>query len=135
MDQLKRQLASSCTENADRAQFKTELVDLVTKAHEKYLITTKSMKESSDYLKKMHEELSTSYHIISQELVEDIETMEKALQSATQMDGNLSKPFNSLERLKASLSAPSQLLMEVMAKFNRRQLTDVHKVCISIIIY
>jgi len=128
MDDVKRLLASSCTENAARSHFKTELVDLVTKAHEKYLITTKSIKENSDYLKKMYEELSTSYDIISEELVEDIKTMEKFLQSTTQMEGNLSKAFNSLERLKASLSAPSQLLMEVMAKSNRRQLTEVHKV-------
>ena len=135
MDDGKHKLASSCTENAHGAHFKTELVDLVTKAHEKYLITTKSMKESSDYLKKMYQEVSTSYDIISEELVEDIKTMEKALQSTTQMDGYSSKAFNSLERLKVSLSAPSQLLMEVMAKSNRRQLTDVHKVCILIIIY
>jgi len=79
-------------------------------------------------LKKMYQEVSTSYDIISEELVEDIKTMEKALQSTTQMEDNSSKAFNSLERLKVSLSAPSQLLMEVMAKSNRRQLTEVHKV-------
>jgi len=133
MDNIKCQLVSSCTENADQAHFITELVNLVTKAHEKYLIATKSMKETSDYLKKMYQEVSTSYDIISEEMVEDIKTMEKALQSTTQMDGYSSKAFNSLECLKVSLSAPSQLLMEVMAKSNHRQLTEVHKVYISMV--
>ncbi len=118
-------ITSDCSEFDQK--FKEEFVELVKKALDNYKTASKSMKENKEYLKDMYDDLASSYDTLTREMMEDVETMEKVLLS-THHDEDPSKAFDFLERLKSSLNAPSYLLMEVMVKTKRQQLTEAHKV-------
>lgn len=91
-------------------------------------ITTQTMQNIKEYLK-MCADLSSSYDIFNKKMVEDIEDMEKAIRSApAQFAEDPLKISNLLERVMASLNAPSARLMNLVVESKRRQLIEAYKV-------
>ena len=105
-------------------KFKNETIALVKKAQTSYHISTKAMLEDKELLKKMYDDLSSSYDNFTKETLEDVETLEKVLQQSAGQIGD----HKLLESLQACFDSPSQQWIEVMMKAKRRLLNEAQQV-------
>ncbi len=113
--------------------FMRELEELAIKAQSSFPISTSSaMKENRDRLQKMYRDFSSSYRALAKEIMDDIRTLEKVLQSAAHGSDESLYASNLLQGLKACFNRCSMKEATKAVK-NCHQLAEVQKV-ISIII-
>jgi len=109
-------------------KFKNETIALVKKAQTSYHISTKAMLEDKELLKKMNDDLSSSYDNFTREMLEDVETLEKVLQQSAGQSGDHFYADKVLESLQACFDSPSQQWIDVMKKAKRRLLNEAQQV-------
>jgi len=110
-------------------KFLKEVAATVKKALTSYHIPSKAIQEDTEQLKKMEDDLSSSYDNFTSEMLEDIESLKKVLQSAGQ-GGNHSEAYCLLESLQACFHPPSQQWIDVTIKAKRRLLNEAQQVII-----
>lgn len=111
-------------------KFMKQVIATVKKAQTSYhILSTKVMQEDMDHLKKMHDDLSSSYDNLTREMLEDVVTLEKVLQSAGQV-GDRSEAHKILESLQVCFDSPSQHWIDVTMKAKRRLLNEAQQVIV-----
>ena len=107
-------------------QLMAELTELVKEAKTSFHISVKTLKEDVEQMKKMYHDFSSSCHSLILEMTEDVDALERALQSATKAD-DPSKAHNLLKTLKNFFNQPNKAI-ELLMKAKRRQLSETKQV-------
>jgi len=108
-------------------QIMAEMTELVKEAKASFHISVKTLKEDVKQMKKMYLDFSSSCQSLILEMMEDVETLDRALRSAAKVGDN-SKAYNLLESLKTFFRYQNKLTMELLVKGKRRQLRETQKV-------
>lgn len=112
-------------ENSDHFKSKMNM-EAVKEAHlQQLLITTKTLKNEKEQLKKLYDTFSTTCDNLTHEMAEYTELVEGVLQSAPAEE--ISKT-NLMESLQACFVNPSDELMQLMTKIKQQHLLETQQV-------
>jgi len=104
------------------------VVELIMGAKINYQNSKKALIENKEYLKRMYEELSASYDLLSRETEESIEMMEKVIASALKIKNPSDAYNNFLEKMRICFTSSNHKFREVMMDAKRKQLSETQKV-------
>ena len=102
------------------------MTELVKEAKASFHISVKTLKEDVEQMKKMYLDFSSSCQSLILEMMEDVDTLDSVLHSATKV-GNQPRAFNHLESL-VTFFRHQKLAMELLMKGKRRQLRETQQV-------
>lgn len=108
------------------------VVELMMGAKTNYENSKQALIENKAHLKKMYDDLSASYDLLSRETEESIEMMEKVIKSALKIKNPSDANNNFMEKMKTCFASSNHKFMDVMMDAKRKQLVEAQKVYYSL---